>query len=296
VELAQKEHRDYEPASVLLERILTERRARWQAEQMAKLAAQGRLPLNDAWRAKYPFPPGPDGPAQSNLPCGWTCSSIGQVSECLDSMRVPVNKSERAKRNGSVPYYGANGPVGYIDDYIYDEPLVLVVEDETFTGREKPFSYKIRGKSWVNNHAHVLRATGGVDIDYLNFSLAFYPFTPRTTGTTGRKKLTQGMLVSAPFALPPIAEQRRIVAEVERQLSIIDGVEATVNANLKRAERLRQSILQRAFSGKLVPQDPNDAPANVMLERIQAERGVSKPEKANLKRQKTRQLTLDVAR
>ena len=75
-----------------------------------------------------------------------------------------------------------------------------------------------------------------------------------------------------PLPLPPLAEQRRIVAEVERRLSVIQQAEAAVEANLTRAERLRQSILKQAFSGKLVPQDPDDEPASILLERIRAER------------------------
>ncbi|HXG66613.1 MAG TPA: hypothetical protein VNO70_16050, partial [Blastocatellia bacterium] len=72
--------------------------------------------------------------------------------------------------------------------------------------------------------------------------------------------------------IPPLLEQQRIVAEVERRLSVIDEIETAITANLKRAERLRQAILKRAFEGKLVPQDPNDEPASVLLERIRAER------------------------
>jgi type I restriction enzyme S subunit len=178
-------------------------------------------------------------------------ASIDQIAENLDYLRVPVNKKTRAGVEEGYPYYGANGQVGWINDYIFDEPLVLVVEDETFTGREKPFSYKITGKSWVNNHAHVLRPTGATSVDYLNYSLARYPFTPLTTGTTGRRKLTKSALMSAPYGLPPLAEQHRIVAEVERRLSVAQEVEGVVAASLRRAERLRQSILKQAFAGRL---------------------------------------------
>ena len=78
----------------------------------------------------------------------------------------------------------------------------------------------------------------------------------------------QSGLLAIPIPLPPLAEQRRIVAEVERRLSVVQEVEAVIAANLARAERLRQSILKQAFEGKLVPQDPNDEPASVLLERI----------------------------
>src|SRR3989338_6452009 len=177
----RKENPDVEPVDKLLKRILAERKKKWEEKNPKK---------------KYKEPSAPDTPNLPDLPEGWVWASIGQVVECLDSIRVPVNKKERAKRQGTTPYYGANGQVGWIDDYIFNEPLVLVVEDETFTGRELPFSYKITGKSWVNNHAHILRNTKAVDIDYLNHSLAHYSFTPLTTGTTGRKKLTQAALLS----------------------------------------------------------------------------------------------------
>jgi type I restriction enzyme S subunit len=189
---------------------------------------------------------------ERELPKDWQWTTIGDVIDSLDNMRIPVNKKEREKRQGKYPYYGANGQVDWIDDYIFDEPLVLLVEDETFTGREKPFSYKITGKTWVNNHAHVLRAKDGIlDIDYLNYSLAYYPFTPMTTGTTGRKKLIKSVMMAAPYPLPPLEEQRQIVAEVERRLSLAAGVESALAASLARAARLRQAVLKSAFEGKL---------------------------------------------
>ena len=92
------------------------------------------------------------------------------------------------------------------------------------------------------------------------------------SSTSGLYTLSVSKVSDIPIPLPPLAEQHRIVAEVERRLSIIQRAEATVEASLKRAERLRQSILKQAFSGRLVPQDPNDEPASALLERIRAER------------------------
>jgi type I restriction enzyme S subunit len=101
--------------------------------------------------------------------------------------------------------------------------------------------------------------------------------------------INQGDVASTLIPLPPAAEQRRIVAEVERRLSTVDEIEAVVAANLKRAERLRQAILKRAFEGKLVPQDPSDEPASVLLERIQAERAAvnGRASRAGVRRSRT---------
>jgi type I restriction enzyme S subunit len=224
----------FETGEQLLKRVLNERRKNWSG------------------RGKYKEPTAPDTTSLPQLPKGWTWSSIDQIAECLDGKRVPINKTERAQRQGNVPYYGANGQVGWIDTHIFEETLVLVVEDETFTGRTQPFCYMIRGKSWVNNHAHVLRGTNAVSNEYLNYSLSFYPFIPLTTGSTGRRKLTKKALMSAPFMLPPLAEQKRIVEEIERRLSVIEELESLVATNLQRGVRLRQAILQKAFEGELI--------------------------------------------
>lgn len=107
---------------------------------------------------------------------------------------------------------------------------------------------------------------------YLN-SRAGRAFIERhAASSAGQHNVTLTLIHGMPFPLPPLPEQQRIVAEVERHLSVIDAAENVVSANLKRAERLRQAILQRAFQGKLVPQDPTDEPASVLLERIRAER------------------------
>ncbi|MEG3909619.1 restriction endonuclease subunit S [Microcoleus sp. w2-18bC1] len=265
---------DVEPASVLLERIRAERRRRWEEAELEKMKAQGKTPKDDKWKEKYKeFLPvnNPSVFEKSVIPTQWSWVTIGDVAECLDKMRVPINKDEREKRIGDIPYYGANGQVGWIDDYIFDEALVVVVEDETFIGRTKPFCYKISGKSWVNNHAHVLRATDGVEIDYVNYSLMFYPFIPLTSGSTGRRKLTQAALMSAPYPVAPLAEQQEIVRRVELFFKTAEQIEQQYQEAKAYLDKLNQSILTKAFRGELVPQNPNDEPASVLLERIRAE-------------------------
>ncbi len=105
------EHPDVEPASELLRRILVERRKNWEAEQLAKYEEKGKQPPK-GWKEKYKEPAGPDTAGLPDLPAGWTCAAIDQIAECLDYMRIPVNKKERMNRQGNIPYYGANGRVG----------------------------------------------------------------------------------------------------------------------------------------------------------------------------------------
>ncbi|HOS87758.1 MAG TPA: restriction endonuclease subunit S [Burkholderiaceae bacterium] len=177
--------------------------------------------------------------------------TIADFAISLDNMRKPVNKAERAKRPGNVPYLGANGQTGWIDAHLFDEEIVLVVEDETFVGRTAPFSYYFAEKCWVNNHTHVLRARPDVVLPkYLNLALSYYPFIPLTTGSTGRRKLTKGALMAAPVHVPSLATQREIVAEVDRRLSLVRRVGEEVDVNLKRAQALRQATLHRAFMPK----------------------------------------------
>lgn len=115
---------------------------------------------------------------------------LGKVVDFLDNLRKPVTASDRTA--GEYPYYGANGLQGTINDYIFDEPLVLLAEDGGFFGMpDKTIAYQVSGKCWVNNHAHVLRPKQGVDIRYLLNVLQKYDVTPYTNGTT-RAKLTKG--------------------------------------------------------------------------------------------------------
>ena len=113
----------------------------------------------------------------------------------------------------------------------------------------------------------VMLAAGHGKTDYLQGY-----FNAEGKQTTNLASINLTKLGNLPVPIPPIAEQHRIVAEVDRRLSLADAAERAVEAGLAKAKRLRQAILKRAFEGKLVPQDPNDEPASVLLERIRAER------------------------
>jgi type I restriction enzyme S subunit len=202
------------------------------------------------------------------LPEGWAVASVHQFAECLDRLRVPIKRDDRKSLQGLYPYFGANGEVGRIDEFIFDDELVMVTEDETFYGREKPIAYRSSGKCWVNNHAHVLRAPYKEANDYLCFALMHYNVIPWLTGTTGRAKLTQGALNALPIAVPPKVELLEIVRRVELLFGFADRLEARLQAAQTASSRLTPSLLAKAFRGELVPQDPNDEPASELLKRL----------------------------
>jgi type I restriction enzyme S subunit len=128
----------------------------------------------------------------SDLPENWVETPLEKVVEILDSRRSPINAQEREKRIAGkkqeelYPYYGATGQVGYIDDYIFDEPLILLGEDGVpFLDPMRPKAYLADGKYWVNNHAHALKAIEGVsDRRYLCAFLNSYDYREKVTGTT----------------------------------------------------------------------------------------------------------------
>lgn len=206
----------------------------------------------------------------TEVPDTWSVESVSAFAECLDHLRVPVTKDQRSSVKGLYPYYGANGQVDMVDEFLFDDELVLVTEDETFYGREKPIAYRSSGKCWVNNHAHVLLTGDRHRADYLCFALMYYNVIPWLTGTTGRAKLTQGVLNTLPIAVPPQAELVEIVGRVESLFALADQLEARYTVARTHTERLTPALLSKAFRGELVPQDPADEPAAALLVRLQA--------------------------
>ena len=279
-ELARDEGREYEPADRLLDRILAERRVQW--------ASQPKR------RGKYKEPVAPDTSALPELPEGWVWANLGSITEIQGGIQ---KQPKRVPRHHSFPFLRvANVLRGQLDlEEIHKielfngelDKLRLIAGDLLLVEGNGSPSQIGRMAIWnggIDNcvhQNHIIRARAGNRMSpkyiesYWNSPDGSSKVLNSASSTSGLYTLSVSKVSNIPVPLPPLTEQLRIVAEVERRLSIIQQAEAAVAASLKRAERLRQSILKQAFSGKLVPQDPNDEPASVLLERIRAERAAA---------------------
>ena len=175
----------------------------------------------------------------------WQVVALEEVVDILDARRRPVNSNERQQRVGDVPYYGATGQAGWIDDSIFDERLVLLGEDAVdFGNPDASKAYVIEGPSWVNNHAHVLRAReSAVLTDFLCHSLNVVDYSDYVAFGT-RSKLTQGNMRGISLTLPLLPVQRRIVdlmAHLDKQIAGMDVEVSTL-------ESLRRQLLASLLS------------------------------------------------
>ena len=162
----------------------------------------------------------------TQLPKGWAACRLEQVADILDNLRKPINASERDSRikNRQIdelyPYYGATGQVGLIDDYLINGHYLLLGEDGApFLDKNAIKAYSISGKSWVNNHAHILSPK--IDFEFLQYSLNQIDYSEYVNGST-RLKLTQTDMRSIKIMLPPLAEQKRIKSKIQTLFSQLD--------------------------------------------------------------------------
>jgi len=179
----------------------------------------------------------------------WEDKTLNQIAENLDSKRVPITKNVRS--NGSYPYYGASGIVDYVGDYIFDGDLLLVSEDgANLLARTYPIAFSISGKTWVNNHAHVLRfkemATQRVVELYLNS----IPLDDYVSGMA-QPKLNQKMLNTIVVPYPPLAQQKAMVAKLDELSTETQRLETIYQQKLAALDDLKKSLLHQAFSGAL---------------------------------------------
>ncbi|HOZ29410.1 MAG TPA: restriction endonuclease subunit S [Bacteroidales bacterium] len=191
----------------------------------------------------------------NNIPKHWQIKKLGEVCEVLDNLRKPINSTERNQRiHGKkelYPYYGATGQVGWIDSYLTDEDLVLIGEDGApFLDNYKDKAYKIKGKSWVNNHAHILKPKQNqVADEFILYYLNSINYREFVNGTT-RLKLTKSSLVEIPVILPPLPEQHLIVSRIEELFSELENGKKQLQTALQQLKVYRQSLLSILVSGE----------------------------------------------
>ena len=287
----KKHGSDIEPAFVLLDRILKERREKWEAEQLEQMIVKGKTPKDDKWKNKYKEPQAPDTSKLSELPEGWVWASVGQVTHLVTKGSSPkwqgfsyVDTGILFLRSQNVVWRDINLsdiaclPKAFNQKQkksILKKGDVLLNLVGASIGRAAIASDELEGANMNQAVALIRLVKDGLN----NKLLMNYLLSPDTQSIIHGKKvdvaranlsLTDVSLLTV--TLPPLPEQHRIVDEVERHLSVADAVEATIDDELKRSDALRQSILKQAFSGKLVSQNPNDEPAEKLLERIKKEK------------------------
>ena len=283
-------HPDVEPAAVLIQRTVRERRRKWEEERLAEFAEKGQTPPAN-WQTRYREPQSPDASNLPKLPKGWCWTTIGQLTTLVTKGTSPNWQGFDYVEYGVLFMRSQNVRWGTLDlselaflpeafnsthrSSVIRSGDVLLNLVGASVGRTAAATEEINGAN-LNQAVAIIRL---VDRAMLNRLLVLFILSPpvqeyitKTKADVARANFNLDDIRPMPMPLPPLAEQGEIVSEVERRLSVVAKVEKQVDAGLKRAARLRQSILERAFEGKLVPQDPNDEPASVLLGRIMSER------------------------
>jgi len=179
------------------------------------------------------------------IPVEWEVKTLEEVCDILDTQRVPLNNEERSGIKGNIPYYGANGIVDYINKYIFDEDLILIAEDGGYFDEylTRPIAYPIKGKAWVNNHAHVLRVKQGEDFSWVYYNLVHKNILPYINGGT-RAKLNQADLRIIPIPCPVVSEQKK----VGQVLSSVDESLSSISLEIKKTKELRKGLMRQLLT------------------------------------------------
>lgn len=286
------QHPATEPASELLDRILAERRRKWEEDQLAKFEGNGRVPPRN-WQAKYDEPTPPESESLQPPPEGWSWATVDQCSQLIqygtsaktggDAKGIPVLRMGNIRNDGRLDLEGLKYLGSDHDEFpsLYLEPgdllfnrtnsAELVGKTALYRGIPNPCSFA----SYLIRVRCLRGVTPAIVVFSLNGGLGRSWIRQVVNQTVGQANVNGTKLASFAFPLPPAAEQEVIVEAAEEQLSIIDHLETELEAKLASAQSLRQAILRHAFTGQLVPQDPNDEPASELLKRIAIERAAT---------------------
>lgn len=283
------QHPDVEPAATLLARILTERRRKWEADQLAKFITTGKPPSKN-WQAKYVEPTQPDTANLPPLPESWCWASVEQITSLVTkgsspgwqgfeycTVGVPFVRSQNVRWGtldlDDLVFLPKEFNVAHQNSIIKAGDVLLNLVGASI-GRSAVATEAIDGAN-TNQAVGIIRSIPGLVSRQFLVQILLSPMLQshiaKTKADVARANFNLDDVRPTPIPLSPIDEQEIIVAEVAEKLSQIESAEMAIDHSLKRAARLRQSILKRAFEGKLVPQDPNDEPADKLLERIKVQ-------------------------
>lgn len=212
-----------------------------------------------------------------DIPENWCWCRLGEIVINRDRERIPLSVAEREKLAKTYDYYGASGVIDKVDKYLFDKPLLLIGEDgANLLNRSTPIAFIAKGKYWVNNHAHVLDCDDRyIFMEYVMTYINSISLAKYVTGTA-QPKMNQEKMNSIPVPLPPLAEQKRIVAAIEKFMPLIDEYgkkETELKAlNEQIGTLTKKAILQEAVQGKIVPQIATEGNAKDLLEEIKKEK------------------------
>jgi type I restriction enzyme, S subunit len=270
----RKDHPDIEPAEQLLKRIIAERRAKWEAEELAKMMAKGIKPKDDSWKKKYKEPTGPDTANLPELPEGWVWASVAQLGTTGEQAVLTgpfgsnIGKADFCETGVPVLSIGCLREDGLSRDKVVHvsekkaEELSrykLKQDDMLFSrmatvGRAGFVTQQFEG-ALFNYHLMRLRLDKKVTLPmyfvyYVRGASAVRDYVREVNHGATRDGINTEQLLLLPVALPPSNEQQKVLEEIDRRLSVTEEVESTIEVNLKRAERLRQAILKNFFCCK----------------------------------------------
>ncbi|HHQ4513660.1 MULTISPECIES: restriction endonuclease subunit S [Aeromonas] len=230
-----------------LEQLIAKKQAIKSATMQQLLTGRTRLPA---------FALRPDGTPKGykpselgDIPEDWEILSLAHVTNCLDNLRVPLNESQRLKMRGEIPYCGANGIVGWVNDFLIDDDVILMAEDGGYFDEyvTRPIAYRIVGKCWVNNHAHILKAQDGYEQGYIFYSLV-HKDIQRYLASGTRAKLNKAEMEKIEILIPIENQEQTAIATI---LSDMDNELEALTQKLEKARALKQGMMQQLLTGKI---------------------------------------------
>lgn len=229
-----------------LEKLIAKKQAIKTATMQQLLTGKTRLPQF----ATHPDGT-PKGYKQSELgeiPEDWEVVTLERATICLDNLRVPLNENQRSKMKGDIPYCGANGIVGWVSDHVVDDDIILMAEDGGYFDEyaTRPIAYRMIGKCWVNNHAHILQAKDGFDQGYVFYSLVHKDIQKYLASGT-RAKLNKSEMEKIEIVSPVNKYEQAVVASA---LTAMDDEIKALEGRLTKTRQLKQGMMQELLTGK----------------------------------------------